>query len=120
MASIFLSHASQDTELASDVAQWLLEAGHDVFLDQDVTHGITVGDDWEDRELAGAVADEESKHDGDTKSATPELVRARGGERAEQRERLGAARPRIRVLEQGFPTGGRTVRDVSGGAVHRR
>ena len=49
MASVFLSHASQDTRLTHDVARWLLDASDDVFLDQDVTHGITVGDDWEER-----------------------------------------------------------------------
>lgn len=49
MAHVFLSHAGQDGELAGDVARWLLGAGHDVFLDQDVTHGITAGDDWEER-----------------------------------------------------------------------
>jgi hypothetical protein len=38
------------------VHRWLVEAGHEVFLDQDLRDGIAVGDEWEQRlRWAGAM-----------------------------------------------------------------
>lgn len=49
MAKVFVSHASQDLALACDVHGWLVNAGHDVFLDQDLRGGIAGGEEWEKR-----------------------------------------------------------------------
>ncbi|MGO9920647.1 MAG: toll/interleukin-1 receptor domain-containing protein, partial [Isosphaeraceae bacterium] len=51
MASIFLSHSSQDNEVAGDLSRRLQEHGYDsLFLDFDPDSGIKAGRDWE-REL---------------------------------------------------------------------
>ena len=51
MASIFLSHSSQDNEVAADLSRRLKEHGYDsLFLDFDPDSGIKAGRDWE-REL---------------------------------------------------------------------
>jgi hypothetical protein len=51
MASIFLSHSSQDNEAAWDLSRRLKEHGYDsLFLDFDPHSGIKAGRDWE-REL---------------------------------------------------------------------
>ncbi|MGH4016868.1 MAG: toll/interleukin-1 receptor domain-containing protein [Pseudonocardiaceae bacterium] len=49
MARIFVSHASEDRALAGEVHQWLIDAGHEVFLDQDLRDGIALGEQWEQR-----------------------------------------------------------------------
>ena len=49
MARVFISHSSQDAALADEVHQWLVDDGHEVFLDQDVHDGIGLGDQWERR-----------------------------------------------------------------------
>jgi hypothetical protein len=49
MARVFISHAGQDLDLAGEVSAWLHDDGHEVFLDRDLTSGIPVGDDWEQR-----------------------------------------------------------------------
>ena len=49
VARVFISHASEDLVLASEVHQWLVEAGYKVFLDQDLRNGLKVGDDWQQR-----------------------------------------------------------------------
>ncbi len=49
MATVFVSHASEDTPLAGEVHGWLTEDGHQVFLDRDLDDGIHVGDRWEAR-----------------------------------------------------------------------
>ena len=49
MARVFVSHASKDRPLAGEVHQWLIDAGHEVFLDQDMRDGITLGEEWEQR-----------------------------------------------------------------------
>ncbi len=49
MARVFVSHASEDRALAREVHQWLVEAGHEVFLDQDLRDGISPGEEWEQR-----------------------------------------------------------------------
>ncbi|MGH3837074.1 MAG: TIR domain-containing protein, partial [Pseudonocardiaceae bacterium] len=47
MAKVFISHASEDTAVACELHRWLVEAGHEVFLDRDLRDGIAVGEDWE-------------------------------------------------------------------------
>ncbi|MGH3886631.1 MAG: toll/interleukin-1 receptor domain-containing protein, partial [Pseudonocardiaceae bacterium] len=47
VARVFVSHASEDRTLAGEVHRWLVEAGHEVFLDQDLRDGITLGEEWE-------------------------------------------------------------------------
>ena len=49
MARVFVSHASQDLALAREVHGWLVDAGHEVFLDQDLRDGIVGGEEWEKR-----------------------------------------------------------------------
>ncbi|HEU0087778.1 MAG TPA: TIR domain-containing protein [Pseudonocardiaceae bacterium] len=49
MARVFVSHASEDFALAGEVHQWLVDAGHEVFLAQDLRAGIAVGEEWEQR-----------------------------------------------------------------------
>jgi WD40 repeat protein len=49
VAKVFLSHASEDRVLACEVHGWLVEAGHEVFLDQDLRDGIALGEEWEQR-----------------------------------------------------------------------
>ncbi|MGH3887879.1 MAG: TIR domain-containing protein [Pseudonocardiaceae bacterium] len=49
MARVFVSHASEDRALAGEVRRWLIDDGHEVFLDQDPRDGIAVGEQWEQR-----------------------------------------------------------------------
>ncbi|MGH3975679.1 MAG: toll/interleukin-1 receptor domain-containing protein, partial [Pseudonocardiaceae bacterium] len=49
MARVFVSHASEDLALAREVYRWLVDAGHEVFLAQDLRDGIAVGEEWEQR-----------------------------------------------------------------------
>ena len=49
MARVFLSHATEDHRVAGEVHGWLSTDGHEVFLDQDLRDGITVGEQWQDR-----------------------------------------------------------------------
>ena len=49
MARVFVSHAGADAALAGEVHRWLVEDGHEVFLDQDLRDGIVVGEEWEQR-----------------------------------------------------------------------
>ena len=49
MARVFVSHAGADTALAGEVHRWLVEDGHEVFLDRDLRDGIAVGEEWEQR-----------------------------------------------------------------------
>ena len=44
-----MSHASEDHVLTAELHHWLVEDGHDVFLDQDLRDGIGLGDEWEPR-----------------------------------------------------------------------
>jgi len=61
MSSIFLSHSSQDNELAGDLSRRLKERGYTaLFLDFDPDSGIKAGRDWErelyrNLKLSGAV-----------------------------------------------------------------
>jgi len=49
VARVFLSHATEDRRVAGEVHGWLSTDGHEVFLDQDLRDGITVGEQWQDR-----------------------------------------------------------------------
>ncbi|MGH3829849.1 MAG: TIR domain-containing protein [Pseudonocardiaceae bacterium] len=54
MARVFVSHASEDRALAGELRGWLVDAGHEVFLDQvfldhDLRDGIALGEEWERR-----------------------------------------------------------------------
>jgi hypothetical protein len=49
MARVFVSHASQDLAVAERVHRWLLDDGHQVFLDRSMADGILPGDEWERR-----------------------------------------------------------------------
>jgi hypothetical protein len=49
VARVFVSHAGEDRVLAGEVHRWLVEAGHEVFLDQDLRDGIALGEEWERR-----------------------------------------------------------------------
>ena len=49
MARVFISHASEDYERASQLHRWLDSEGHEVFLDQHPHDGILVGDHWRER-----------------------------------------------------------------------
>ncbi len=46
MATVFISHASADTDVALRVERWLTDAGHTVLLDRSVESGIRLGEDW--------------------------------------------------------------------------
>ncbi|HSZ30722.1 MAG TPA: TIR domain-containing protein, partial [Pseudonocardiaceae bacterium] len=49
MARIFISYATPDRPVADEVVGWLRAAGHEPFLDHDLRHGISVGEDWRQR-----------------------------------------------------------------------
>ncbi|MGH3621856.1 MAG: toll/interleukin-1 receptor domain-containing protein [Sciscionella sp.] len=49
MARVFVSHASDDRVLAGELYGWLVQAGHEVFLDQNLRDGLAVGEEWEQR-----------------------------------------------------------------------
>src|SRR3954466_4641058 len=49
MARVFISHSGKDAALAGEMHRWLVEDGHDVFLDRDLDTGILVGDEWQKR-----------------------------------------------------------------------
>ena len=45
MARVFVSHASEDHLVAAQLHQWLVDNGHDVFLDQDPRDGTALGEE---------------------------------------------------------------------------
>ena len=49
MARVFISHSSADMTLAAQVHRWLVDDGHDVFLDQDLGDGVEIRDVGEKR-----------------------------------------------------------------------
>ncbi len=49
MARVFVSHASTDAALAAEVHRWLVDDGHEAFLDQDLADGLVVGEEWKKR-----------------------------------------------------------------------
>src|SRR4051812_16606041 len=49
MARVFVSHSGKDAALADEVHRWLVDEGHESFLDQDLYDGIRAGDQWEQR-----------------------------------------------------------------------
>ena len=51
MARIFISHATEDDDTAGQVHEWLVEDGHETFLDHDLRAGIGLGEEWEQRLL---------------------------------------------------------------------
>jgi hypothetical protein len=42
VAKAFISHASEDIALAAQIHRWLVEEGHEVFLDRDLRDGISI------------------------------------------------------------------------------
>jgi hypothetical protein len=42
VARVFVSHSSADVALAGEVHRWLVEDGHEIFLDQDLRDGLVV------------------------------------------------------------------------------
>jgi len=46
VARVFVSYASKDLALAWEVHRWLVEAGQEVFLDQNSRDGIALGEPW--------------------------------------------------------------------------
>ncbi|SHN46587.1 TIR domain-containing protein [Cryptosporangium aurantiacum] len=59
MARVFVSHAGPDLESAERIARWLVDDGHDVFLDRDAQRGLVLGENWQQRlheRLRGADA----------------------------------------------------------------
>ncbi|MDQ3764379.1 MAG: TIR domain-containing protein [Actinomycetota bacterium] len=49
MAHIFISYATPDRAIADEVSGWLRAAGHEPFLDYDLSDGISVGEGWKQR-----------------------------------------------------------------------
>jgi hypothetical protein len=49
VARVFISHSSADAAPADEVHRWLVEDGHEVFLDQRLHDGLVVGEEWEHR-----------------------------------------------------------------------
>jgi WD40 repeat protein len=49
VARVFVSHAGDGGDQAGEVYRWLVEAGHEVFLDRDHLDGIVVGEQWRQR-----------------------------------------------------------------------
>jgi hypothetical protein len=49
VARVFVSHSSTDASLAGELHRWLVEDGHEVFLDQDPHDGIEIGEEWQQR-----------------------------------------------------------------------
>jgi WD40 repeat protein len=49
VAYIFISYATPDRAVADEVSVWLRAAGHELFLDHDLSDGISVGEDWKQR-----------------------------------------------------------------------
>ena len=49
MARVFVSHSGKDAALADAVHRWLVDDGHEAFLDRDLYDGIRVGEQWERR-----------------------------------------------------------------------
>jgi hypothetical protein len=46
VARVFVSHASEDQDLAGELLRWLVNDGHDVCLDQDLRDDVVFGDEW--------------------------------------------------------------------------
>ena len=45
MTRVFISHSSDDAQLAVELHDWLRGLGHEVFLDRDLHDGLAGGDD---------------------------------------------------------------------------
>ena len=49
MAKVFLSHASEDRAPVAELRDWLISQGHQLFLDDDLSNGLVIGEEWERR-----------------------------------------------------------------------
>jgi TIR domain len=49
VARVFISHAGADERWASQLHEWLVADGHEVFLDRDLRDGVAVGEVWRQR-----------------------------------------------------------------------
>jgi WD40 repeat protein len=49
VARVFLSHAVADDAVADDLFRWLVDAGHEAFIDQDPHDGFGIGVAWRER-----------------------------------------------------------------------
>ena len=49
MARVFISHSGRNSSIADEVHRWLVDSGHDAFLDQDLSDGLLVGEEWQQR-----------------------------------------------------------------------
>src|SRR5690349_1399199 len=49
MARVFISYSRVDMTLAQKFHTLLVDAGHEVFFDQDRTYGIRIGEEWQER-----------------------------------------------------------------------
>ena len=49
MARVFVSHSGRDARPSGEVHRWLVEDGHEAFLDHDLLDGIELGEEWEQR-----------------------------------------------------------------------
>jgi hypothetical protein len=56
VARVFLSYADRDRKWASQLHEWLVAEGHEVFRDQDPRNGIVVGEEWDERPLQPRVS----------------------------------------------------------------
>src|SRR3954453_9383021 len=48
-ARVFINHDSKDAGAAAEVHRWLVDDGHEAFLDQDLADGLIVGEEGERR-----------------------------------------------------------------------
>ncbi len=55
MARVFISHSGKDVALAAEVHRWLVADGHEAFLDQHLSDGLVVGEEWERRLASGCA-----------------------------------------------------------------
>ncbi|MFI9388489.1 TIR domain-containing protein [Kutzneria sp. NPDC052558] len=106
MATVFISHASADTPHAATLREWLVADGHDVFLDRDLSDGIAVGDEWEQRlherlRWADATVCVVTSAYLDSTWCTAEvaIARARGGRMLPVRAEAGALHPLLKSLQ---------------------
>jgi hypothetical protein len=49
MARVFVSHSGKDVRFAAEVHRWLVDDGHEAFLDRDLRDGLAVGEEWQPR-----------------------------------------------------------------------
>uniref|UniRef100_UPI002AD327FD nSTAND1 domain-containing NTPase n=1 Tax=Frankia sp. Cas3 TaxID=3073926 RepID=UPI002AD327FD len=49
MARVFISHATEDSAVATEILEWLRADRHDPFLARDLAGGMPVGENWKQR-----------------------------------------------------------------------